>query len=663
MQTYGRLPVAFVRGEGTRALRHRRQASTSTSSAGLAVTSLGHAHPEVADAIADQARTLLHVSNLYYNDVQPRVAARLDALLGGGGRVFFANSGAEANECAIKLARRYGQRNGGPRALPRDLRVRLVPRPHAHDARGDRPAAEAGDVPAAARRASGRSRSTTSTRSPPRSTIASRPCMLEPVQGEGGVNPAPPEYLQAVRAAVRRARGAADRRRGADRARAHRPLVRLRAQRRPARHRDDGQGARQRRADRRVLGPRRGRRRVPARRPRDDVRRPAARGARRARRARRHGARGRPGTRGTRPAPGSPSALPEAPRRRRVRGLGLLLAAELADGIDAKDVAQRCMDDGLDRQRGDRRSALRLAPSLLVTDDEIDDAVAILAAVLPRRRSVVSRASSRSTTSIPPRSPRILDRARRVEGRPRRRCRRCSRGRSVAALFQKPSARTRMSVEVAVATLGGHPIYVREEEVGIDRARDAPRTSPARSPACARSSPRACSTTSVLERMAAAVDIPVVNLLSDAAHPCQALADLLTIREHFGALEGRRLAYVGDGNNVAASLAFAAALSGIELVVASPDGLRARRRRRRPGPQSRRRRSSSRPIPTTRCATPTPSTPTCGRRWGRRTKREHAPPRVRGLDRRRRADEGRAPTTPCSCTACPRTAARRSRPR
>jgi ornithine carbamoyltransferase len=75
-----------------------------------------------------------------------------------------------------------------------------------------------------------------------------------------------------------------------------------------------------------------------------------------------------------------------------------------------------------------------------------------------------------------------------------------------------------------------------------------------------------------LERMVAVVDVPVVNLLSDAAHPCQALADLLTLREHFGEIEGRRIAYVGDGNNVAASLAYAAALSGVELAVASPDG-------------------------------------------------------------------------------------------
>jgi acetylornithine/succinyldiaminopimelate/putrescine aminotransferase len=112
MQTYGRLPVAFVRGDGTRLWDSDGNEYLDFLS-GLAVTSLGHAHPEIADAIADQARTLLHVSNLYYNELQPELGARIDALLGGGGRVFFCNSGAEANECAIKLARRYGQTHGG----------------------------------------------------------------------------------------------------------------------------------------------------------------------------------------------------------------------------------------------------------------------------------------------------------------------------------------------------------------------------------------------------------------------------------------------------------------------------------------------------------------------------------------------------------------------
>ena len=97
MQTYGRAPVTFVRGEGTLLYDDTGKEYLDFLS-GLAVTSLGHAHPEVAEAISAQASKLLHVSNLYYNEHQPHVAAALDNLLGGGGRVFFANSGGEANE-------------------------------------------------------------------------------------------------------------------------------------------------------------------------------------------------------------------------------------------------------------------------------------------------------------------------------------------------------------------------------------------------------------------------------------------------------------------------------------------------------------------------------------------------------------------------------------
>ena len=144
-------------------------------------------------------------------------------------------------------------------------------------------------------------------------------------------------------------------------------------------------------------------------------------------------------------------------------------------------------------------------------------------------------------------------------------------GQGVVLLFEKPSARTRASTEMAVVSLGGHPIYVRPEEVGLG----------VREPVAdvARTFAQYCSVIAarvfdhhVLEEMAAAVDVPVVNLLSDRAHPTQAVADFLTLRELLGTLEGRRLAYVGDGNNVTASLAYAAALSGVELAIASPMG-------------------------------------------------------------------------------------------
>ena len=111
MQTYSPAPVTFVRGLGTELWDDRGRRYLDFV-AGLAVVSLGHAHPELADAVAAQARRLWHVSNLYRNELAPEVADTLDRLIGGGleragGQIFFANSGAEANECALKLARRW----------------------------------------------------------------------------------------------------------------------------------------------------------------------------------------------------------------------------------------------------------------------------------------------------------------------------------------------------------------------------------------------------------------------------------------------------------------------------------------------------------------------------------------------------------------------------
>jgi predicted acetylornithine/succinylornithine family transaminase len=109
MNTYARLPVTFVRGQGSE-LWDDADKRYLDFLGGLAVTSLGHSHPVVAAAIAEQASTLQHVSNLFGTTIGPEVAATLDGLLGGGGAIFFANSGAEANECAIKLARKWGGR-------------------------------------------------------------------------------------------------------------------------------------------------------------------------------------------------------------------------------------------------------------------------------------------------------------------------------------------------------------------------------------------------------------------------------------------------------------------------------------------------------------------------------------------------------------------------
>jgi len=143
-------------------------------------------------------------------------------------------------------------------------------------------------------------------------------------------------------------------------------------------------------------------------------------------------------------------------------------------------------------------------------------------------------------------------------------------GRGAALLFEKPSARTRHSTEMAVVQLGGHPVYVRPDEVGIDTresAEDVARTlSQFHAAICARVFDH-----TVLERMAGAGSVPVVNLLSDAAHPLQAIADLLTLAEARG-LNGTSLAWVGDFSNVARSLAVASAMVGIEVRVASPEG-------------------------------------------------------------------------------------------
>jgi ornithine carbamoyltransferase len=144
-------------------------------------------------------------------------------------------------------------------------------------------------------------------------------------------------------------------------------------------------------------------------------------------------------------------------------------------------------------------------------------------------------------------------------------------GKTLAMVFQKPSNRTRVSFEVGMYHLGGHALHISPEEIQIGK-RETPSDT-------GRVLARYIDAIMVrtfdhddLEELAGAADVPVINGLSDAHHPCQALADLLTVKEEVGALEGVKLAYVGDGNNVAHSLAIGCALTGAELTIAHPEG-------------------------------------------------------------------------------------------
>ena len=144
-------------------------------------------------------------------------------------------------------------------------------------------------------------------------------------------------------------------------------------------------------------------------------------------------------------------------------------------------------------------------------------------------------------------------------------------GRSIALVFEKPSTRTRISFEVGVAELGANPIVLRGDEMQLSRGESAADTARVLSRYVDAIVIRSGSHERVAE-LAAAAEVPVVNALTPLHHPCQALADLLTLRERFGDLAGLRLAYVGDGNNVARSLAIAGELAGVEVVVAAPPG-------------------------------------------------------------------------------------------
>jgi ornithine carbamoyltransferase len=165
---------------------------------------------------------------------------------------------------------------------------------------------------------------------------------------------------------------------------------------------------------------------------------------------------------------------------------------------------------------------------------------------------------------------RLLDRALELKAAPR--ASRALQGRAVALVFEQPSTRTRVSFEVGVAELGGHPLVLRPDEMQLSRGESVRDTALVLSRHVAAIGLRTGSDER-LEELARHAAVPVVNMLSPRDHPCQALADLLTLREAFGALDGLVVAYVGDGNNVARSLAVLGGIAGVEVRVAAPPSL------------------------------------------------------------------------------------------
>lgn len=145
-------------------------------------------------------------------------------------------------------------------------------------------------------------------------------------------------------------------------------------------------------------------------------------------------------------------------------------------------------------------------------------------------------------------------------------------GESVALIFEQPSTRTRVSFEVGAAELGGHPLVLREGEMQLSRGESIRDTAQVLSRFVSmigvRTVPHA-----VVAELAEYASVPVINMLTGDHHPCQALADLQTLRQRFGDLDGLKLAYVGDGNNVAHSLMVLGAKAGLEVCVATPPGL------------------------------------------------------------------------------------------
>ncbi len=583
MQTYKRLPALFVQGAGC-SLWDNRGNEYLDLLAGIAVCSLGHCHPAIVSAITRQAQQLIHVSNFGLTAPQAQLAKRL-CDLSGMERVFFTPCGATANETALKIAKKHGltKRPDGDYEIITLLRSfhgrslgalsatgqRKYQRPFEPLIPGFRHV-EINDI-AALKEAVGHR------------TAA---IVFEPIQGEGGVMPVSTEYLKMARdlcdeygalLVLDEVQTGIGRTGAWFNYQLHgvEPDVLCLAK---------GLGggvpigvclAKGKAADVLEAGD--------------------------------HGA-----TFGGNPlscaaglavldaiehydlmenARSVGAYLTEGLRQlggpiKIVRGAGLMIGAILDEPI-AREIVAKAFDKKLIINATDEHS-LRFVPPLILTHAQVDQALAILADVMNLKVPVMKGAGASVKGPAVPRYhdvlavddlsngqlEEILDLASYLKQR-----RKLApsvitpiEGRSVAMVFEKPSLRTRVSFETAIRELGGHPIYLSKADIGMntrESARDI-----------ASNLARWCSMIVArlywqkdLQLLADIADVPVINALTEMEHPCQALADMMTIQESFGQ-DKVKITYVGDGNNVSRSLAKVATRLGYPMTICGPANFR-----------------------------------------------------------------------------------------
>lgn len=581
MQTYKRLPALFVQGAGC-SLWDNRGNEYLDLLAGIAVCNLGHCHPAVVSAITRQAQQLIHVSNFGLTAPQAQLAKRL-CELSGMDRVFYSTCGASANETALKIAKKHGlaKRPEGDYEIITLLRSfhgrtlgvlsatgqRKYQRPFEPLIPGFKHI-EVNDI-AALKEAVGHK------------TAA---IVFEPIQGEGGVMPLTTEYLKTAR----------------DLCDEYGALLILDEVQTGIGRTGTWFNFQQHGIEPDVLCLAKGLGGgVP-------IGVCLAKGkAAEVLEAGDHGA-----TFGGNPlscaaglavldaiehydllenAKNVGAYLTEGLKQlgvfETVRGPGLMVGAIMKEPV-AREIVAKAFDKKLIINATDDHS-LRFVPPLILTYAQVDQALAILADVLNVKVPVMAGKAGTPAVVKPAyhdilavgdlsdaQIEEVLGLASFLKQR-----RKLApsvitpiEGRSVAMVFEKPSLRTRVSFETAIRELGGHPIYLSKADIGMNTRESAKDI--------ASNLARWCSMIVArlywqkdLELLAEIADVPVINALTEMEHPCQALADMMTVQESFGS-DKVKIAYIGDGNNVSRSLAKVATRLGYPMTICGPANFR-----------------------------------------------------------------------------------------